>query len=204
MNVLTIVAVVVFVTAITVILMLSASLLALITFRLAPSLNGTILALTTSDVAWMLRQMPVYPAWWPGREPKQREKKLVILALNRVEKPEYFSGFDPLHRSMFTPDKCQGIRFDFADRFALEKAIHILADDGLEVFLVFVETRPGMRPILAASRYMKRSRNWCGSNPPESLPLGGREVRRHPIYRPPPMYLVASRLSKKGVPPRSR
>jgi hypothetical protein len=198
MNSLVILAVVVFVTAIVVILVLSASLLALVVFRFAPALNGTILALTTSDIGWMLRQMPLYPAWWPWRGPKKREKKMVMLALNPIEKAEYYSGFDAIHKPMFTSDKSMGLQFDFADRFAIERLIRRLEDDALEVFLVFVETRTGTRKILAASRYTKRGLHWYDLRPPINYPTGPHKV---PI-RPHPMYLLGHQ--KQTVSPRPR
>jgi hypothetical protein len=186
MNSLVILAVAVFVTALVAILVLTASLLALVVFRFAPALNGTILALTTSDLGWMLRQMPLYPAWWPGRGPKKCEKKMVMLALNPIEKAEYFSGFDTIHKPMFTSDKSMGLQFDFADRFAIERLIRRLEDDALEVFLVFVETPTGTRKILAASRYTKRGLHWYDLRPPVNYPTGPHRV----VNRPHPMYLL--------------
>jgi|HubBroStandDraft_6_1064221.scaffolds.fasta_scaffold15270_5 hypothetical protein len=198
MNSLVILAVVVFVTAIVVIIVLSASLLALVVFRFAPALNGTILALTTSDIGCMLRQMPLYPAWWPGRGPKKREKKMVVLALNPIEKAEYFSGFDAIHKPMFTSDKNMGLQFDFADRFAIERLIRKLEDDALEVFLVFFETPIGTRKILAASRYTKRGLHWYDLRPPVNYPTRPHEVPSNPH----PMYLLGHQ--KQATSPRPR
>jgi hypothetical protein len=167
MNPLVIAGVVLFVIAILFILTLAASLLALAAFRLAPSLNGTILALTTSDIASILRRMPVYPAWWPGHEVRQCKPKTVMLALNPTEKGEYFSGFDPIHRPMFTPDKSEGVRFDFADRLPIENLIRRFRDDGVELFIVFVESsRTGARKIISGSKYTK-GRQWYDLRPPD-------------------------------------
>jgi hypothetical protein len=198
MNSLVVLAVVVFMTAIVVIIVLSASFLALVVFRFAPSLNGTILALTLSEIDWMLRRMPLYPGWWPGRGTKKREKKMIMLALNPIEKAEYFSGFDAIHKPIFTSDKNIGLQFDFADRFAIERLIRRLEDDGLEVFLVFVETPKGTRKIVAASWYTKRGLHWYDLRPPVNYPIGPHKVPTSPH----PMYFLGRQ--KQTVSPRPR
>ena len=163
-------------------LVLAASLLAALLFWYAPALQGTILALTASDIAWTLRQMPVYPAWWPGHEPQTPKKRLVMLAINPIEKPEYFCGFDPLHRSLFTPDRSAGLRLNLIDRFLVEHLIHKLEDEALKVFVVFGETsRPGTVKVLPASRFLKRSQKWYDLRAPANFPLGpGVPTRPHP------------------------
>jgi hypothetical protein len=172
--------VVVSVCAILFFFMLAASLLAALAFWWVPALEGTILALTASDIVWMLRQMPVYPTWWHSHETKRRKKDLVMLAVNSSEKPKYFCGFDPLHRSVFTSERGEGLRLDLIDRFLVEKLIHKLEDEALEVFIVFVETsRPGTRKVLAGSRFLKRGQKWYDLRPPANFPAG-RKVSSNP------------------------
>jgi hypothetical protein len=199
MNVLMTVGVVAFVFCILALAMAAACAMVAMVLRFAPALNGTIFTLTTADLWWNLRHMPVYPQWWPGLEPKQREKKFVMLVLNPMEKPEYYCGFDPLrHWPLFHPDKSAGLRFDFADRFAIGKAIRILEDDGLEVSLEFVETHPGARRVLAASRYTNRGLHWYELRPPADFPTAQRKVPSGSH----PMYLFSHQ--KQTVPPRPR
>jgi hypothetical protein len=157
MNSFMVVGVVVFACAFVCALGFAASLLAVVAFRFAPSLGGTILALTTSDVAYMLRQMPVYPVWWPGREAQPPKKIFVMLAVNPINKPHYFCGFDPLHRAVFTSDKENGMKLDFGDRFVVRRVVSKLEDEGLEIFIVFNKPfRPGARKLLVASRRDKK------------------------------------------------
>jgi hypothetical protein len=171
-------------------LVLGASLLATFVFWYAPALEGTVLALTASDIAWTLRQMPIYPAWWPGRETQPPKKKLVMLAVNPTEDPTYFCGFDPLHRSMFTSDRSGGLRLDLTDRFLVEQLIHRLEDESLKVFIVFVESsEPGTRKILAGSRFLKRGQRWYDLRPPANFPLG----RKVPSSPHPADYLLTRR-----------
>ena len=176
MNSLVLVGVVLFACATVFILMLAASLLAFVAFRFAPSLNGTILALTTSDVGYMLRQMPVYPAWWPGREAEEPKTTLVSLAVSPVKNPQYFFGFDHLHRSMFCPEKERGIKFDFGDKFVIRQVIHRLGDEGLEIFIVFDKpSRSGPPRIVAASD----CRKWYDPRQPHTplcQPLSGKRT----------------------------
>jgi hypothetical protein len=84
MTALLVVVIAVVVCAILFFLVLGVSMLAALVFWYAPALQGTILALTASDIAWTLRQMPVYPAWWPGHEAQPPKKKLVMLAINPI------------------------------------------------------------------------------------------------------------------------
>jgi hypothetical protein len=172
MNSLIIVGVVVFACAMVFILGLAASLLAVVAFRFAPSLNGTILALTTSDIAYMLRQMPVYPIWWPGREAQAPKKTFVMLAVNPIEKSQYFCGFDPLHRTLFSSDKKNGIKLDLGDKFVIQRVMNKLEDEGLEIFIVFDKlSRPGAPKFLAASRRnKKRGMKWFDFSHP-TLPF---------------------------------
>jgi len=202
MNPLMVAGTVVLVFAMVVTLAFAASALALLAFRLAPALSGTILALTTSDIAWMLRQMPLYPAWWPGRELKQREKKFVMLALNPVERPEYFCGFDQLHRPLFTPNKGAGLRYDLADRLPIEFLIRRLQDEHVDVFIMFVEKSRTTTPrVLLGSRYMKHGLKWYDLRPPRDFPPGRRKT---PSETPPLHLLVSPRASKQTVSPRPR
>jgi hypothetical protein len=130
----------VFVCAILFILILAASLLAALVFRFAPTLQGSLLALTTSDTVRMLRQMPTYPAWWYRRGMiKPPNPILVLLALNPLKRPEYLYMFDPLHRPLFTPNKDEAMKIDFSDRFLLERIVRRVEDNCLDVFLVLAE-----------------------------------------------------------------
>jgi hypothetical protein len=192
MTPLLVVVIVVIMCAIFFFLALAASLLAALVFWYAPALEGTILALTASDIAWTLRQMPIYPAWWPGHEGQPPKKKLVMLAINPVEKPEYFCGFAPTRRAILTPDRNGGLKLDLSDRFIIEKLIRRLEDEAHEVFIVFVETaRPGMQKILPSSRYTKRGLKWYDMRPPINLPVGHCKVPSSPK----PAYFLLTRRS---------
>ena len=190
MTPLLVVVIAVIVCAILFFLALAASLLTALVFWYVPALEGTILALTASDIAWTLRQMPIYPAWWPGRDTQLPKKKLVMLVLNPSQEPTYFCGFDPLHRSMFTSDRSGGLRLDLTDKFLVGRLIHKLEDESLEVFIVFAEApRRGTRKVLAGSRFLKRGQQWYDLRPPADFPLG-REVPSSPH---PADYLLARR-----------
>jgi|SRR5580658_3686148 hypothetical protein len=136
MNALVVVAAVAFVCAIIFLLVFAAALLAAIMFHFVPKLQGTVLALTGSDVSQALRRMPMYPSWWHSREVKTQKPKFVSLALNHLGQTEYMYAFDPLHRPLFKPDRTAAMRLDSHDKFLIERLVLKAEDDALHVFVV--------------------------------------------------------------------
>jgi hypothetical protein len=148
MNPLIVVMIVVFVCATFLMLLVAASLFAALVFRFAPMLQGTLFALTASDVGRMLRQMPTYPAWWHRHGIPPPKPIFGLLALNPVGKqPEYLFGFNPLHQPVFTTNRDQALRVNCADKFAIEKLLRMTEDEGLNVFLVLAEGQAGRNPL---------------------------------------------------------
>jgi hypothetical protein len=148
MTPLLVVVVAVFVCAIFFLLVLVASLLAAFAFWCAPALEGTILALTASDIARMLRQMPTYPAWWHRHGVPPPKPIFGILALNPVAKqPEYMFAINPMHQPVFTTNRDQALRVNCADRFLIQKLLRMAEDDGLNMFLVLAEGQAGRNAI---------------------------------------------------------
>ena len=165
----------VFVCGIVFTLVVAASLLAALVFRFAPAVQGTALALTTSDIARMLRQMPTYPAWWHRHGVPPPTPIFGILALNPVGgQAEYMFAINPMHQLVFTTDRSQARRVDCADRFLIEKLLRMAADDGLNVFLVLAEGQASRNAVATEVRRRPRaSRNFGPVVAPQlgTLPL---------------------------------
>jgi hypothetical protein len=148
MTPLLVVVIAVFMCASFLILLLAASLLAALVFRFAPTLQGTLLALTSSDIARMMRQMPTYPAWWHRHGVPPPNPIFGILALNPVAKqPEYLFGFNPLHQPVFTTNRDQALKVNCADKFVIAKLLRITEDEGLNVFLVLAKGQVGRNAL---------------------------------------------------------
>src|SRR5262249_21377067 len=122
----TMVAVALFAGALVAVLMFAASLLALVVFRFAPSLQGSVLALTASDMVRVVRSMPLYPSWWRHSGPDPSKQMPVIFALNPLRGTEYLYGFDPLHHPLFSSKRAEATRFNLGDRFAIERVFQRL------------------------------------------------------------------------------
>jgi hypothetical protein len=167
MNALVGVAVVAFVCAIVLLLVFAAGLLAAIMFHFVPKLQGTVLALTGSDISDALRRMPMYPPWWHHREVQPQKPKFVSLALNHLGQTEYMYAFDPLHRPLFKPDRAAAMRLDSHDKFLIKKLVLRAEDDALDVFVVPAaqaespETQNG---------HAGRARTYFGLVPPSDIP----------------------------------
>src|SRR5580704_8607263 len=121
MNAFLVVVVVVFVCAIVLLLGFAAALLAAIMFHFMPKLQGTVLALTGSDISQAVQRMPIYPSWWHHREVQPQKPKFVSLALNHQGQTEYMYAFDPLHRPLFKPDRTAAMRLDSQDKFLIQR-----------------------------------------------------------------------------------
>jgi len=167
MNPLLIVGCAVFLCAVLTVLLLFTSFLAVLIFRLAPPLRGTVLSLTPSDIVRIVREMPTYPVWWPHGGVPGPNQKLVLIAVNPLTKAEYLRGFDPSHVPLFTPNRNEGRQFDFEDLFVLKKLCGRLDEEGLYAFLVPVD----LSTFRAAGRIWRRQRGVS------SLPTPPRDMR---------------------------
>jgi hypothetical protein len=182
MNPLVVVGISLLICAILFIFLLLASLLAAFIFRYAPSLEGTMLSLTPSDLARTLRQMPVYPAWWhpPGVPPPKRT--LVLIVVNPEKKAGYLCGFDPLHRPLFSSNRNEGLQFDFEDIFAIERLYFKLEDECFYPFIVPVD----LAMFRASGRRRLKRRRTMHSylSPPLGFPPGGQKfpARVEPVH----------------------
>ncbi len=116
-------------------LLLVAALFAAAMFHFVPKLQGTVLALTGSDISQALRRMPTYPSWWHRRDSQSHKPEFVFLALNDRGQTEYMYAFDPLHHPLFQPDRSAALRLDSKDKFLIERLILRAQDNKLDVFL---------------------------------------------------------------------
>jgi hypothetical protein len=155
----TVVVIAVFLFATFLMLVVAASLLAALVFRFVPTLQGSLLALTASDMGRMLRQMPTYPAWW-HRHGVQRQKPIFgLLALNPMGKqPEYMFAINPLHQPVFTTNRDKALRINCADKFLIEKLLRMAEDECLTVFLVLAERQVGRKALPGEAGRMSRVR----------------------------------------------
>ena len=167
MNTFLVVAVVAFVCAILLLLGFAAALLAAIMFHFVPKLQGTVLALTGSDISQALRRMPTYPSWWHHREVEPQKPKFVSLALNHLGQTEYMYAFDQLHRPLFKPDKAAAMRLDSHDKFLIKTLVRRAEDDALDVCVVPAAQAkcPG-----AKSGHPRRANTYFGLVPPRDIP----------------------------------
>jgi hypothetical protein len=178
------VVIVVFMCAIFLMLVVAASLLAALVFRFAPTLQGSLLALTASDTIRMLRRMPTYPAWWYRRGMiKPPNPILVMLALNPLKRPEYLYIFDPLHRPLFTPNRDEAMKIDFSDRFLLERIVRRVEDNRLDVFVVLAEGGRAIVPKLVGPPPHLRPRFGPGVVPQLATLRPGIAVANVPLRR---------------------
>lgn len=181
MTPLVVLAVALFVGAVLFILLLLTSFLAVLLFRFVPTLQGTILSLTPSDLVQILREMPTYPAWWRGGEAARPKQMFVLVVVNPVPKAEYLRGFDPLRRPVFTSNRSEGLQFRFDDLFALETLYIKLEDEGLYPFLTPVNLSTFRS---ARRRYRRRRRMDSPLTPPLNIYLGGSKLpkRIEPVH----------------------
>jgi hypothetical protein len=168
MNTLLVGAVVVFVCAIVLLfLVLIAAAFTAVIFYFVPNLEGTVLALTGSDISQALRRMPIYPSWWHHPEVQSHKPKFVSLAVNHLGHTEYMYAFDPLHRPLFNPDRTAAMRLDCKDKFLIQRLMLRAEDGALDVFVVpagetnYPETKNG---------HAGRARTYFGLVPPRDIP----------------------------------
>lgn len=189
MNPLIVMGAALFVCALLFVFFLLASCLAVLIFRFAPTLEGTILSLTPSDVLQLLRGLPTYPVWLRSRKNPPPEQIEVLIVINPVSKAQYLNGFNPLHRPMFSPNRSDGMRFDFQDLFALKTLFIKLEDEGQYPILV-----PADLAMFRASgrRFRRPTHIVLGPAPPLELPI----VRHKPRARIEPVSAFLHRTRK--------
>jgi hypothetical protein len=180
MNPLVVVGLSLFICAILFIFLLLASLLGALIFRYAPSLEGTILSMTPSDVIRTLRQMPVYPAWWHSRRVPVLKQTLVLIVINPEKNAGYLRGFDPLHHPIFSANRNEGMQFDFEDLFALKALNSKLEEEGLYAFLAPLDLSMFRA---TGRRWRRRTRLSSYLSPPLDLPIRGAKLpkRAEPV-----------------------
>jgi hypothetical protein len=167
MNTFLVVAAVVFVCAIVLLLGFAAALLAAVIFHFVPNLQGTVLALTGSDISQALRRMPMYPSWWHHREVQPQKPKFVSLALNHLGQTEYMYAFDPLHRPLFKPDRTAAMRLDSQDKFLIQRLMLRAEDDALDVYVV---PAAQMKCPQTKNGQPGRAKTYFGLVPPRDIP----------------------------------
>jgi hypothetical protein len=167
MNTLLAVAVVAFVCAILLLLVFTAALFAAVILHFVPNLQGTVLALTGSDISQALRRMPTYPSWWHHCEVQPQKPKFVSLALDHQGQMQYMYAFDPLHRPLFKPDRAAAMRFDSHDKLLIKTLVLRAEDDDLDVFVVPAVQAKGPQ---TKNGHAGDARTYFGLVPPRDIP----------------------------------
>jgi hypothetical protein len=151
--------VILFVLVILFALSLLAGLVVTLAFRLVPSLGGTVLALTPSDLFRKIHQWQVLRAKRHNLEAAINRPIFVMFArarLGRLDSIDYLCAFKPGSDARFTMDRSEAMRLNYSDRFAIDRVVTRMEDERQSVILVFDNSKDRGR----FRRHMDQCSKW--------------------------------------------